>query len=41
MNEWLGIAIAGSLIVWTVGGLASLDLLPKDISKHFDSLPTS
>ena len=23
--------------MWTVGGLASLDLLPKDVTKHFNT----
>jgi hypothetical protein len=34
---WLGIVIVGVLIVWTVGGLASLDLLPQNVSKHFNT----
>ena len=33
---WLGIAIVGVLIVWTVGGLGSIDLLPKNLSGIWD-----
>lgn len=34
----LGIFIAGALIVWTIGGLASLDLLPKGVTMNANTL---